>query len=319
MGTLRQAIGSRLARYLTAPRPDYVQHDTAPLERVIRSLEPGDIVLVDGTARVSTALKYLTQSTWSHSCLFTGPPTDDPDACSLIEADLIEGVIRVPLSKYADNNLRICRPVGVEPQELHAVVGFAESRLGHQYDLKNITDLARYLIRVPWVPTPFRRRMITLGSGEPTRAICSTLIAEAYQSIRYPILPHYTDAPDAAGEIELMARHHTLFVPGDFDLSPYFRIIKPTIEHGFDFHQLSWKEAVRTESAPTAAPQTAIHHGLILRRPEYHPPGGQDARPDPPAVEGDVPAPPGEPVPQGDPRRSPGVTPGTLPKPARHR
>ena len=240
---IKQAIGSRLARFLTAPRPDYVQRDTVPVERVARSLQPGDIVLVDGDARISTAIKYLTQSTWSHACLFTGPPTGDPDAPSLIEADLNEGVIRVPLSKYADHNLRICRPVGVEPEELQIVVGFAEASLGHQYDLKNITDLLRYLIRVPWVPSRYRRRMITLGSGEPTRAICSTLIAEAYQSIRYPILPHYMETPEEQGMASLQARHHSLYVPGDFDLSPYFRIIKPTIEQGFDFHQLNWKES----------------------------------------------------------------------------
>jgi len=248
MGMIKQAIGSRMARFLTAPRPNYVQHDTAPVEKVIRSLQPGDIVLVDGDARISTAIKYLTQSTWSHSCLFTGPETDDPDQPTLIEADLNDGVIRVPLSKYRDHNLRICRPVGVRPEELQAVVDFAESRLGYQYDLKNITDLVRYLIRLPWVPARYRRRMITLGSGEPTRAICSTMIAEAYQSIRYPILPHYSEVRDEEGQAKLRVRHHSLFVPGDFDLSPYFRIIKPTIEQGFDFHQLNWKESPPPES-----------------------------------------------------------------------
>jgi hypothetical protein len=150
-----------------------------------------------------------------------------------------------------DHNLRICRPVGVEPEQLQAVVDFAESRLGHQYDLKNITDLVRYLIPLP-LPTRYRRRMIALGSGEPTRAICSTMIAEAYQSISYPILPHYADTQDRHGETRLEVRHHSLFVPGDFDLSPYFRIIKPTIEQGFDYHQLTWSK----ESAQPGEQQT---------------------------------------------------------------
>jgi hypothetical protein len=35
-------------------------------------------------------------------------------------------------------------------------------------------------------------------------------------------------------------RHHSLFVPRDFDVSPYFRIIKPTIETRFDFRTLKW-------------------------------------------------------------------------------
>ena len=29
----------------------------------------------------------------------------------------------------------------------------------------------------------------TLGSGDPTRAICSSLIAAAFGSVRYPVLP----------------------------------------------------------------------------------------------------------------------------------
>ena len=44
-------------------------------------------------------------------------------------------------------------------------------------DLKNVFDLARYLFPVPPVPSRLRRRLIALGSGDPTRAICSTVIA----------------------------------------------------------------------------------------------------------------------------------------------
>ncbi|MEX2334351.1 MAG: lipo-like protein, partial [Pseudohongiella sp.] len=79
----------------------------------------------------------------------------------------------------------------------------------------------------------YRRDMITFGSGEPTQAICSTLIAEAYQEIGYPILPELIRVEDKTGESVSMARHFTHYVPGDFDLSPYFSIVKPTIEHGF--------------------------------------------------------------------------------------
>src|SRR5208282_354723 len=32
-------------------------------------------------------------------------------------------------------------------------------------------------------------RMLALGSGDPTHTICSTLIAEAFQHVRYPVLP----------------------------------------------------------------------------------------------------------------------------------
>ena len=38
----------------------------------------------------------------------------------------------------------------------------------------------------------------------------------------------------------LHIRHHSLFAPRDFDLSPYFKIVKPTVEHGFDYKALEW-------------------------------------------------------------------------------
>ena len=41
----------------------------------------------------------------------------------------------------------------------------------------------------------------------------------------------------------LHLRHHSLFVPRDFDLSPYFLVVKPTLETGFDYRALTWGEA----------------------------------------------------------------------------
>jgi hypothetical protein len=35
-------------------------------------------------------------------------------------------------------------------------------------------------------------------------------------------------------------RHHSLYAPRDFDISPFFSIIKPTIETGFDYKQMMW-------------------------------------------------------------------------------
>jgi len=36
----------------------------------------------------------------------------------------------------------------------------------------------------------------------------------------------------------LYIRHRSLFAPRDFDVSPYFEIVKPTIAGGFDHHAL---------------------------------------------------------------------------------
>lgn len=32
----------------------------------------------------------------------------------------------------------------------------------------------------------------------------------------------------------LHAHHHSLFVPRDFDVSPYFAVVKPSLAAGFD-------------------------------------------------------------------------------------
>ena len=103
----------------------------------------------------------------------------------------------------------------------------------------------RYLMPTPPVPVRWRRRMLALGSGDPTRAICSTLIAQAFQSVQYPILPrvekNLSGDPTVAREI-LQIHHHSLFTPRDFDLSPYFKVVKPTLETGFDYRGLTWSE-----------------------------------------------------------------------------
>lgn len=233
MNALSIAIGKRLAAFLSKPLPGYELLSQLPLTKIMATLQPGDVILVDGNSRISTAIKYLTQSTWSHACLYVGADTLDPQTNTLLEADLIQGVILVPLAKYEDYNLRICRPVGLSSEQKQSAIEFARARLGYVYDLRNIVDLARYLIQNPAVPPRYRRDMIALGSGEPTRAICSTLIAEAYQSVRYPILPNLIEVEGKQGEAVSWKRHHTHYVPGDFDLSPYFSIVKPTIEQGF--------------------------------------------------------------------------------------
>jgi hypothetical protein len=37
-------------------------------------------------------------------------------------------------------------------------------------------------------------------------------------------------------------RHHSLYTPRDFDVSPFFDIVKPTIETGFDYKQIEWAD-----------------------------------------------------------------------------
>ena len=120
--------------------------------------------------------------------------------------------------------------------------------LGKRYDLKNVTDLLRFFMPTPPVPVRWRRRMLAMGAGDPTRAICSSLIAEAFGRVRYPILPRIsrearrTDAAQFQRREILHIRHHSLYAPRDFDISPYFQIVKPTLEQGFDYRRLHWSD-----------------------------------------------------------------------------
>jgi hypothetical protein len=122
------------------------------------------------------------------------------------------------------------------------VCRYAINRIGFGYDTKNILDLMRFLIPMP-VPQRWRRRMIALGSGDPTKMICSALIAQAFDTVRYPILPRITRAGSRAARREILhIRDSSLYMPRDFDISPYFEIVKPTIVRGFDYTTLHWAD-----------------------------------------------------------------------------
>lgn len=238
-------LGKQLAEYLTAPLSSYEPFALVDPEALRNCLKPCDIVLVEGNSRISLAIKYLTQSTWSHACIYLGG--NGEDECMLVEADLVHGVIKVPLRKYRNHNIRVCRAVSLTEADQASIARFIDARLGHRYDLKNIVDLMRYLIPQPPVPRRLRRHMIELGSGDPTKAICSTLIAQAFQSIRYPILPRTINlcSGEACDETDvqiLESRHFSHFTPRDFDLSPYFAVVKPTLNRGFDHHLIRWYE-----------------------------------------------------------------------------
>ena len=242
-GRLLDKIGGKIAEILDRPIKGYEPSTPPDAEALAFSLRPADVILVEGNSRVSSVIKYLTQSTWSHAAMYVGPVAGktgpDGEQHVLIEANLGEGVVTAPLSKYREAHVRVCRPIGINVQDRARVVAYMRENVGLDYDVKNITDMMRYLIPMP-VPTRWRRRLIAMGSGEPTRTICSTLIAQAFENVRYPILPRVEASGDYSAREILHIRHHSLFAPRDFDLSPYFAVVKPTIERGFDYKAMVW-------------------------------------------------------------------------------
>ena len=249
-------IGRKLARLSCPSRATTRTSPRAGLTCSPRRLRKGDVLLIEGTSRFASAIRYVTQSTWSHAALYVGDAlgANDGENRLFIEADINEGVRVMPLSHYEHWHTRICRPVGLNDAEIDALIAYAAARIGNQYDVRNVIDLARYLIRSPPVPDRYKRRLLALGSGEPTRAICSSLIASAFASVRYPVLPDIEIArPRVRPARSKCARSCTsairrLYAPRDFDVSPYFRIVKPSLQQGFDPHALDWaRRSIRAE------------------------------------------------------------------------
>ncbi len=269
--SLLDKIGRFLARRLERKASGYTPYTPSDLNTLRTYLEPGDILLVEGNRKVSSVIKYLTQSTWSHAAIYVGDALsiavnqkDDPtDRPCLVEVNLGEGCVSSPLSKYETYNTRICRPLGLTDEDRKSVIDFMIARIGYQYDHSNIFDLLRYFFPLPF-PSRFRRRMIALGSGAPSRAICSSMIAQAFQSVGYPILPVFEheqkgDKGETCQQVfcyqeVLHIRHHSLFTPRDFDLSPYFSVVKPTIEKGFDYTRLNWSGKIADYDILSKAP-----------------------------------------------------------------
>jgi len=252
MSWMVDEVGRVLARYLEKPADGYEPFTPSDPEALRVTLRPGDVLLVEGNNHISGVIKYLTQSTWSHAALYVGPigdrVTDDGEPLVLVEANIGQGVVAVPLSKYSRFHSRICRPTGLTEDDRARVCAYAAERIGFDYDLKNILDLMRYMLPLP-VPQRWRRRMMSLGSGHPTRIICSALIAQAFENVRYPILPKVARAAsEAAWQDILEIRHSSLYAPRDFDISPYFEVVKPTLIKGFDYKAMAWSDLPVDES-----------------------------------------------------------------------
>ncbi|MGH9368949.1 MAG: lipo-like protein [Thermoanaerobaculia bacterium] len=276
MRSPRRWLADWFLRQLTRPRRHYRRFVYNDPQKLKASIEPGDVLLVDGDQRVSEAVKYLTQSSWSHSALFMGDALLRRDEATrretlrrfgresrflLVEALVDKGVILSPLIKYMDFNVRICRPAGLTPPDREIVLNYVLSRIGHSYDRRNFFDLTRYVLPFHLIPPPLREDALHFGSGVATETICSTLLAEAFATVRFPVLPvPVRERPSTlAGRLRqrllgrptrrawsglLRARHPTLCVPRDFDLSPYFEIVKFHARKldSFDYRKLEWEE-----------------------------------------------------------------------------
>lgn len=219
------------------PPPDILPYDFNRLKYEIR---PGDVLLIEGRSHISQIIRTITQSSWTHAALYIGRLIDFEDeelqniirqhtdakenTRLIIEGLLDKGTIITHLAAYKEHHIRICRPIGITPSDVQLVIAYAVKALGQPYNLRHLLDLARFLL--PWsiMPRRWGSSLFRTSTGEPESGICSSLIAEAYTSVQFPILPFVR--PHEKVGLELIQRNPYLFTPKDFDYSPYFEIIK---------------------------------------------------------------------------------------------
>lgn len=236
---LHDALTEGLVRYLTAELPSYQRRVPNDMDRLRAELRPGDVVLVEGKSRISRMIMTLTQSSWSHAGMYIGDALlrwggshaeaalaqfGREAAHLVLESDMAEGVRVRPVATYGDHNLRVCRPLGLPPEDLEQVVAEMLRHLGVRYDRRNIFDLGRYLTPFHLLPMRWRRRPLYLGSSSSREVICSALIAKAFYHVGFQVQPLVESAQ--GGRRTVIARHPSYIMPRDFDLSPHFQVLK---------------------------------------------------------------------------------------------
>lgn len=241
-------LWDKFVHWLTYESPNYSTPLTS-FERLRYELRPGDVLLVEGRSNVAEIIKSITQSMWTHSFFYIGRLHDiddpmlrdhiqkyrhcSPDEQLIVEAILGKGIIVSSIEVYKGEHLRICRPRGITRADSQAVLEYAIKELGKDYNVRQIMDLARFMFPYWFLPRRWRSTLFEHNPGRPTKTVCSTMMAEAFAKVRFPIIPVIHQDED--GKLKLIRGNSKLITPRDFDHSPYFDVIKYPI---IDFDEL---------------------------------------------------------------------------------
>ncbi len=227
--------------------------------KICLAIEPCDVLLIEGRSRVAEVIKLITQSPWSHAALYIGRIheienprlkqviqqyyTGSEHDQLIVESELGLGTVLRPITVYELEHIRICRPQNLSHADKYNVIRYALSCIGYSYNIRQTLDLARFLF--PWhiLPKKFRSSLFSKNIGDTTKTVCSTMIAESFNFVHFPILPVIKCDEDF--QLKLYKRNALFCVPRDFDYSPYFEIIKyPFIDYISDkssYRELPWQ------------------------------------------------------------------------------
>jgi len=256
--SLKNYLWEKFTAWLTE-ESDNNQTPLTNFERLRYELRPGDVLLVEGRSNVSEIIRAITQSVWTHSFFYIGRlhDIDDPDLREyilkfhpyemddqlIIEAILGEGIIVNNLKQYEGEHLRICRPRGITRPDVQKVISYAINQLGVDYNVRQLMDLARFMFPYWFIPKRWRSSLFEHNAGRATKTVCSTMMAEAFARVRFPIHPVLHRSEN--GQLKLLRKNSQLVTPRDFDQSPYFDVIKyPMLD--FDelgiYRKLPWDQ-----------------------------------------------------------------------------
>ncbi len=231
----------RLVRWLARESRKPGAHSPINFEHLQKEARMGDVLLVEGRTQVSRAVRAITHSIWTHSALVIGTldelrdpalraiargylNEDELKAPLVVESELGRGTVVSSILRYRDAHLRLCRPIGLMEHDARRVATFAMLHVGTEYDVRHILDLARFL--VPWwwiIPRRWHSSLFEHNHQDPTRQICSTMIARAFSRVRFPVCALIVERE---GKLSLLRRNSRLVTPSEFDQSPYFAVIK---------------------------------------------------------------------------------------------
>jgi len=215
---IRARLLAAFAVFLTQPVKRYSPATTTDPESLSAVLRNGDVLLTEGNTRAAALIKRVTHSTWSHVSMYVGPLEEGPDPRCVVEADIAEGVRSIRLSELKGLNIRVLRPIGLNDADRGRLAEWVVSQIGGEYDLKHAWVLARSLLRLPpKLSLPPVPDGITESA---TRFICSSLLANAFALVGYPILPIHTPVTAVS------AADHRYVIPGDFEKAPVFEVVR---------------------------------------------------------------------------------------------
>jgi len=259
--SLTDWIIDKFSRFLMKSRSPTYKDFYCDFDKMCRNAQPGDVLLIQGRNRISNIIRHVTLSPWTHAALYIGRVNDIEDPKSheiasrfcvdhlgrqlIVESNLGCGTILSDIKRYEDYPIRILRPQQLTKEDTNKIVQFAIGKLGTQYDVRQILDLARLLFPWGFFPKRWRSTLFEHNALQPTKDICSSMIAEAFQSVEYPILPLIESGYEK--EIEFIWRNNRLYTPRDFDYSPYFDLKRYPffpLEKPGEYHHLPWMKNV---------------------------------------------------------------------------